>query len=160
MNTAHGGTVELCTYLREIVDAVTCSLTDAEHTKIVCSFGEQATVSAKQAAAIGLFVGEALVNSIKHAHPMDESGTIWINCKRAATARLVVEIIDDGAGTSLDFDAAAPQAIGSGARLMRGIAHDLGAELTFIKGNPGQIVRLELPQISSSNRMPCAQAAE
>jgi two-component sensor histidine kinase len=158
MNTAHGGTVELCTYLREIVDAVTCSLTDAEHTKIVCSFGEQATVSAKQAAAIGLFVGEALVNSIKHAHPMDESGTIWI--KRAATASLLVEIIDDGAGTSLDFDAAAPQTIGSGARLMRGIAHDLGAELAFIKGNPGQIVRLELPQIANSNRMPCAQAAE
>lgn len=148
MNTAHGGTVELCTYLREIVDAVTCSLTDAEHTKIVCSFGDQATVSAKNAAAIGLFVGEALVNSIKYAHPMDESGTIWTNCKRAATASLLVEIIDDGAGTSLDFDTDAPQTIGSGARLMRGIAHDLGAELAFIKGNPGQIVRLELPQIS------------
>jgi two-component sensor histidine kinase len=115
----------------------------------VCSFGEQATVSAKQAAAIGLFVGEALVNSIKHAHPLDESGTIWINCKRAATASLLVEIIDDGAGTSADVDAPAKQTIGSGARLMRGIAHDLGAELAFIKGNPGQIVRLELPQMSS-----------
>jgi hypothetical protein len=43
---------------------------------------------------------------------------------------------------------------------MRGIAEDLGAELAFIKGNPGQIVRLELPQISSSDRMQCAQAAE
>lgn len=160
MNTNHGGTVELCTYLREVVDAVTCSLTDAEHTKIVCSFGEQATISAKQAAAIGLFVVEALVNSIKHAHPMDESGTIWINCNRAGTASLLVEIIDDGAGTSLDVDAPALQRIGSGARLMRGIAHDLGAELAFIKGNPGQIVRLELPQMSSSNCMPCAQAAE
>jgi len=158
MNTTHGGTVELSTYLREIVDAVTCSLTDAEHTKIVCSFAEQATVSAKQAAAIGLFVGEALVNSIKHAHPMDESGTIWISCKRAATASLLVEIIDDGAGTCADVDAPAPQKIGSGARLMRGIAHDLGAELAFIKGNPGQIVRLELPQMSSSNHVPCAQA--
>jgi two-component sensor histidine kinase len=149
MNTAHGGTVDLCAYLREIVDAVTCSLTDAEHTKIVCSFGEQATVSAKQAAAIGLFVGEALVNSIKHAHPLDQSGTIWINCKRAATASFLVEIIDDGAGTSVDVGAPAKQTIGSGARLMRGIAHDLGAELAFIKGNPGQIVRLELPQMSS-----------
>jgi len=160
MNTTHGGTVELCAYLREIVDAVTCSLTDAERTKIVCSFGEQATVSAKQAAAIGLFVGEALVNSIKHAHPMDESGTIWINCKRAATASLLVEIIDDGAGTPLDLGSPAPRTIGSGAKLMRGIAHDLGAELAFINGNPGQIVRLELPQMSGSNRMPCAQAAE
>jgi hypothetical protein len=43
---------------------------------------------------------------------------------------------------------------------LRGIAHDLGAELAFIKGTPGQIVRLELPQISNSNRMPCVQAAE
>ena len=160
MDTPHGGTVELCTYLREIVDAVTCSLTDVEHTRIVCRFGAEATVSAKQAAAIGLFVVEALVNSIKHAHPMDESGTIWINCKRASSSRLLVEIIDDGAGTSLDFDADAPQPIGSGARLMRGIAHDLGAELAFIKGSPGQIVRLELPQISNSNRMPRVQAAE
>jgi two-component sensor histidine kinase len=160
MNTTHGGTVELGAYLREIVDAVSCSLIDAEHTKIVCSFGEQATVSAKQAAAIGMFVGEALVNSIKHAHPMDETGTIWVNCKWAATASLLVEIIDDGAGTSLDFDAASAQTIGSGARLMRGIARDLGAELAFIKRNPGQIVCLELPQMSSSNRMPYAQAAE
>ena len=132
MNTTHGGTVELCAYLREIVDAVTCSLTDAERTKIVCSFGEQATVSAKQAAAIGLFVGEALVNSIKHAHPMDEPGTIWINRKRAATASLLIEIIDDGAGTLLDLDSPAPRTIGLGARIMRGIAHDLGAELAFI----------------------------
>ena len=160
MNTTHCGTVELSAYLREIVDAVTCSLTDTEHTKIVCSFGEQATVSAKQAAAIGLFVGEALVNSIKHAHPMDEPGTIWITCKRAATASLLIEIIDDGAGTLLDLDSPAPRTIGLGARIMRGIAHDLGAELAFINGNPGQIVRLELPQMSGSNRMPCAQAAE
>jgi hypothetical protein len=40
---------------------------------------------------------------------------------------------------------------------MRGIAHDLGGELAFIKGNPGQIVRLKLPQ---SNPVPNAQAAE
>ena len=160
MDTPHGGAVELCAYLREIVDAVTCSLTDAEQTKIVCRFGAEATVSAKQAAAIGLFVVEALVNSIKHAHPMDESGTIWINCKRASSSRLLVEIIDDGAGTSSDLDAAASQAIGSGARLMRAIAHELGAELAFTKSNPGQIVRLELPPISASKRVPHAQAAE
>ena len=61
MNTAHSGTVELGTYLREIVDAVTCSLTDAKHTKIVCSFGEQATVSAKQAAAIQIHATDALI---------------------------------------------------------------------------------------------------
>lgn len=160
MDTSHGSTVELCTYLREIVDAVTCSLTDTEHTKIVCNFAEEAVVSAKQAAAIGLFVGEALVNAIKHAHPMDESGTIWLNCKRATTARLLVEIIDDGTGAPLHFDAAGKQTTGSGAELMRGIAHDLGAKLTFIKGNPGQIVRLELPQFSCSNGMPWPQAAE
>ncbi|MBO0716349.1 MAG: sensor histidine kinase [Rhizobiales bacterium] len=160
MDTPHGGTVELRTYLREIVDAVRCSLTDVKHTKIVCRFGAEATVSAKQAAAIGLFVVEALVNSIKHAHPMDESGTIWINCKRASSSRLLVEIIDDGAGATLDLDAAASQAIGSGARLMRAIAHELGAELAFTKSNPGQIVRLELPPITGSNRAPHAQAAE
>ena len=70
MNPSRGGSVELCAYLREIADAAARSLTDTEHTKILCRFEDETRVSAKQAAAIGLLVGEALVNAIKHAHPL------------------------------------------------------------------------------------------
>jgi two-component sensor histidine kinase len=157
MAPSHAGTVELGAYLREIVDAAGRSLTNTEHTKILCRFENGTTVPAKQAAAIGLLVGEALVNAIKHAHPLDEAGTIWVMCKPTEPAGLVVEIKDDGTGADLDSSTSAKPQTGTGARLMRGIAHDLGGELAFIKGNPGQIVRLKLPQ---SNPVPYAQAAE
>lgn len=160
MDTSHGAAVGLCAYLREIVDAATCSLTNAAHTKILCSFQEEITIPAKQAAAIGLFVSEALVNSIKHAHRLDESGIIWITCKREAQASLLIEIIDDGTGAALNFRAAEKRALGSGARLMRNIAHDLGAVVAFLKGDPGQIVRLELPLVPCQDRLSYAQAAE
>lgn len=160
MNTNHRGSVELCAYLREIMDAAICSITNPEHTKIECSFEGETTVSAKQAAAIGLFVAEALVNAIKHAHPLDQSGTICISCKHAETAGLLIEISDDGIGAPLDFAATDRPANGAGARLMRSIAHDLGAQVEFIKGSPGQIVRLELPLLAYQSCKPYAQAAE
>jgi two-component sensor histidine kinase len=145
MDPGHGAVVELGAYLREIVEAATCSLTNSALTKIVCKFERRTTVSAKQAAAIGLFVSEALVNSIKHAHRIDESGTICVLCRRSEQGNLLIEIVDDGVGLSPGFRACPKGNTGAGARLMSGIARDLGAYLTFENNNPGQIVRLEVP---------------
>jgi two-component sensor histidine kinase len=144
-DTSHGGAVEVGAYLREVVDAATCSLIKAEHTRILCRFERQTIVSAKKAAAIGLFVSEALVNSIKHAHPFEQAGTICVTCDRAVTATLRIEIVDDGGEAPLHFDPTEGRALGSGVRLMRNIAGDLGGHLEFIKGEPGHTVRLELP---------------
>jgi two-component sensor histidine kinase len=157
MDTRHGGAVEFCAYLREIVDAAACSLTRPEQTKILCRFETEVVVSAKKAAAIGLFVSEALVNSIKHAHPFDQRGTIWVTCGQTLPATLRIEIADDGGAVPLHFkatevNATEGRALGSGMRLMRNIADDLGAHLEFIKGKPGHTVRLELPLSVCLNR--------
>jgi two-component sensor histidine kinase len=154
MDTSHGSAVELCAYLREIVDAAACSLTRAEQTRILCRFETEIIISAKKAAAIGLFVSEALVNSIKHAHPFDESGTIWVTCVGTLPATLHIEIADDGGAVPLQFGATEGRALGSGVRLMRNIADDLGAHIEFIKGKPGHTVRLELPLPVCLNRPP------
>ena len=145
MDTSHSAIVELGAYLRQIVDAATCSLTNSARTRIVCKFEGRTTVSAKRAAAMGLFVSEALVNSIKHAHRMDESGTICVSCRRLERGSLLIEIMDDGVGLPSSLRASPQSEPGAGARLMLSIAHDLGAYLTFEKSNPGQIVRLEVP---------------
>jgi two-component sensor histidine kinase len=145
MDTSHSAIVELGAYLQEIVDAATCSLTNSARTRIVCKFEGRTTVSAKQAAGMGLFVSEALVNSIKHAHRTDESGTICVSCRRSERGSLLIEIMDDGVGLPSSFRACPKSETGAGARLMLSIAHDLGAYLTFAKRNPGQIVRLEIP---------------
>jgi two-component sensor histidine kinase len=47
-DTSHGGAVELGAYLREVVDAATCSLIKAEHTRILCRFERQTIVSGKK----------------------------------------------------------------------------------------------------------------
>lgn len=152
MDTSHGGAVELCAYLREIVDAAACSLTRPEQTRILCRFETEIIVSAKKAAAIGLFVSEALVNSIKHAHPFDQSGTIWVTCGQTLPATLRIEIADDGEAVPLHFGTTEGRALGSGVRLMRNIADDLGAHVEFMKGKPGHTVSLELPLSVCLNR--------
>ena len=153
MNSAHSaGSIELTAYLREIADVAMCSLANIERTEILFNFETPALVSAKQAAAIGLLAGEALINSLKHAHPPEAHGTIWIACKQRGEDTIMVELSDDGVG--LRADASGSQA-GSGIRLMRGLADQLNARLEFINGNRGLTVRLELPAA-----MPNATARE
>lgn len=152
MDSQRRDTVDISAYLREIADAATFSLTNRDQ-RILCAFEDEITVPAKQATAIGLLVTEALVNSIKHAHPPHDPTTIWLTCKRSETTVLRVEIIDDGTGMVLDFASTEKSASGSGVRLMRHIARDLGGTLQFGGGAEGQIVRLEVPLTASPNRM-------
>jgi two-component sensor histidine kinase len=105
MDPSQGDAVELGAYLREIVDAATCSLIRTEHTRILCRFEMETVVSAKGAAAIGLFVSEALLNFLKHAHPFGQAGTICVTCDRAVPATLCIEIVDDAGEAPLLFDA-------------------------------------------------------
>jgi two-component sensor histidine kinase len=63
----------------------------------------------------------------------------------AERGSLLIEIMDDGVGPPSNFRAFPKSETGAGARLMSGIANDLGAYLTFEKSDPGQIVRLEIP---------------
>lgn len=144
MDVKPGSTVELGSYLRGIAEGASRSFTDATHTKIHCILANQVVVSAKQAAAIGFFVVEAIVNAIKYAHPTDEAATILVTCETTHEDGVVVEIIDDGMGPSPDLGSTTMRT-GTGLRLMRGIARELDAKLEFIRGDLGYAVRLEVP---------------
>jgi two-component sensor histidine kinase len=144
MNTGNGGSVELTAYLREIADAAMCSLANIERTDILFNLEGRTTVPARQAAAIGLLIGEALINSLKHGHPADQHGTIWISCKPQLDNGTVIEISDDGVGLPAGFDSGRTSG-GSGTYLMRQLAAQLSARLEFVNSNPGLIVRLALP---------------
>lgn len=152
MNTGNGGSVELTAYLREIADAAMCSLANIERTDILFNLETRTTVHARQAAAIGLLIGEALINSLKHGHPSDEHGTIWISCKPQLENRTTIEVSDDGVGLPADVD---PGGRGSsGTRLMRQLAAQLNAQLQFINTDPGLTVRLDLPAPATADLSP------
>jgi two-component sensor histidine kinase len=135
--------VEISTYLREIAGAAQCSLAPDERIKILFLSDTEASVTAKQAAAIGAIASEALVNSIKHSHPANEPGVISIGCKRIRCGGLLIEIQDDGVGRSHEHPG--EQREGAGTDLMRAFARSLNATLEIIDGHPGHIVRFELP---------------
>jgi len=137
--------VEICSYLREIVDAACCSFARSERIKTLLLFDTEALVTAKQAVAIGAITSEALVNSIKYSHPGGEPGVISIGCKRTTCNGLVVEVKDDGAGRLPKFLDQGMQHGGTGVNLMQAFAHSLDAHLEIIEGQTGYVVRFEVP---------------
>jgi two-component sensor histidine kinase len=131
--------------LREIVDAARCSLAQPKGMDILFSFDAEALVTAEQAVAIGAIASEALINSIKYSHPGDQAGAVNIGCRRTRCNGLVVEIKGAGGGRPREFQAKGSQYRGTGTDLMRTLARSLNANLEIIDGDPGRLIRLELP---------------
>jgi len=144
-NSSPAARVEICSYLREVADAARCSLATAERIKTLFFFDTEALVTAKQAVAIGAIASEALVNSIKYAQPRDKPCVISIGCKRTRSSGLVIEIKDDGLALPPDFVNKVTHDGGRGINLMRTLAHSLNARLEILNGQPGTIVRFEVP---------------
>lgn len=98
-------------------------------------------VTAKQLLPLTQIVAEALTNAIKYAHPAGQSGKIIVRCRRDASG-LRVEVADDGVGLPPGFD---PKADGGyGARLLAGLARQLGATLSFDAPGGGHRVAVTL----------------
>ena len=86
----------------------------------------------EQAVAIGLYVNEAISNSLKYAFPDDRAGTIGVYFHvREDAWRLVVE--DDGVGVSEEFE----KGSGLGTRLMTAFAKQADADHTIEAGSQG-----------------------
>lgn len=147
MLSDEGDSVNLAVYLRQIADAAMRSLGDVERTHMSLDTGPDCHVSARQAAAIGLFTVEAITNALKYSAPKGTGEELHIISRRKDDTSIVIEIADNGTGLSHDFD---PRACGgTGMRLMRGFADQLKAHLEFERRDIGLCVRLELPPVES-----------
>src|SRR5262249_36595020 len=97
---------------------------------------------------IGLAVSELLMNAVKYAHPTGVEGTVLIGCNRAGDA-VIVEVADDGIGFPEDFD---PLSCGDlGLQLVRSLADQLKARLTFRDTGLGVRASLRIPISSDDN---------
>lgn len=143
--SSHPAEIEICAYLREVADAARCSFVQAGRVHFLFSLESEALVTAKQAIAIGAVASEALINSIKYAHPDDEPGVISIFCRRTTCGGLVVEIKDDGVGRGRELPSKGLKYRGAGTDLMRALAYSVNAGLEVADGHPGHVVRLTLP---------------
>ncbi len=87
------------------------------------------TLSHEKAVCLSLIVTETLINALKHAFPGGGPGTIRIAIERSGETHYVLDIRDDGDGPPEGFDPAESE--GFGMRIIRGLAHQLGGEVTL-----------------------------
>ena len=120
--------VDASDYLRDIC-ILAQKIFDPEGRLSICyELAEGARIPASRMAALGLIVNEAVVNSIKYAHPTGVAGSITLVCRPVFGDSLLVTVEDDGVGLPDAFDQQNDG--GMGFRIMRSLADQLGATLT------------------------------
>ncbi len=135
--------LDLAGYLREVAQAAMASLTQADRTEVSFDLVAGCDISAKQAAAIGLVIAEAMTNAFKYSHPSGVAGKLRLAARRGRGGELIIEVTDDGVGLPEGFDPRTDQS--NGFRVMRAAADQLRGRLAFEQGPLGLCVRLELP---------------
>jgi two-component sensor histidine kinase len=100
------------------------------------------TFDLRRLVTLSLIVNEVITNSLKHAFDKQQQGTISIMLERQPNNRYALTIKDNGRGLPANFDFG--QCRGLGARIINGLAEQLGGELSF-DGTRGMTTRLVFP---------------
>ncbi|MES1203695.1 MAG: sensor histidine kinase [Pseudomonadota bacterium] len=134
---------DLCAglYLGDICNGVAGSMSRADRIVYLDESG-LARLAPERLNALGLFLTEALTNALKHAHPANAPGRVDVTFKREGHD-LQLEIADDGVGFPEAFQPLADG--GLGFKIMRSLAGQMEADLTFPDRDFGVCIRLDLP---------------
>jgi two-component sensor histidine kinase len=137
------GVVELDEHLFEIAGSLIAALSETAqlHRLEGCTRG--CHVRSDHIEAVTLIVCEIVLNALKHAHPAGVPLNLWVGCAAADDGTLCVEVIDDGVGFPEDFDP--EKSSGLGFRVVRSLAEQLGATLSFKSTSLGTHFLLALP---------------
>ena len=82
---------------------------------------------------LGVIVTEWVTNAFKYAYP-NSVGEVRVSLRRLSDMRAELIVEDDGVGSDKD---AAPTGTGLGTRIVKAMAHTLGAEVEYFARHPG-----------------------
>ena len=137
--------IDIADYLRDVADAVVSSLAFAGAAELQFASDPGLFVPPEKALSLGLFVGELVTNAVKYAHPAGVAGQINLACRRCADGNIAIEVSDDGVGLPEGVD---PMKNGQlGFRLVRSLADQLGAKITFHSDDLGLCFELRMPAL-------------
>ena len=143
---AHSGqavSLDLRQYLHDVAKAAIDSMSVPGVTTLDGVQGGPCHIPTHQALSVGFIVGEVVTNAVKYAHPAGVSGRVELSCHRRSEGATLIQVTDDGVGLPEDFN---PRKDGGlGLRMVRTLADQLGATLTFDSSGFGLTVRLLLP---------------
>jgi two-component sensor histidine kinase len=137
-----GDRIPVGEFLRDICKKLT-TLGSPARVKLQFNLECSLMVKQEQALSIGLIALELLTNSIKYAHPTGLPVEAQVVCQKMGAGSFLVEITDDGVGLPENFDCETHG--GLGFKLMRMLAAQLGAALTFNADGLGLRSRLVMP---------------
>jgi two-component sensor histidine kinase len=134
------GAVDLASYLERLCASLPAVHGHADRRVRLRSRLQSIMVKADAAVPVGLIVSEALTNSLKHAFPDGDGGTVQITLERDGPARAVLELADDGVGLPEKDKLEG----GVGMNLIEALAGQTGGELAWWC-NGGTTIRLSFP---------------
>jgi two-component sensor histidine kinase len=126
------GRIEMRTYLQQLCAHLADALRDVRPIAVNVEATELHLPS-EQAVPLGLIVNELVTNALKHAFPGDLPGTVHVALSSQAGVVLVVR--DDGIGCPIPKE-------GTGARLTRLLAQQLGGTIAWEHCEKGCLVRV------------------
>lgn len=127
---------ELISYLRDCYDA---------RASIVLGDSPDVELDVAQAIPVGLILNEAISNALKYAFPDERQGRIDVSIKKNEQNTIRLNISDNGIGLPADYDASEGASLGMS--LMKGLAEQLGGDITLLNNN-GLTVEIEFPYLT------------
>lgn len=110
--------------------------------------GVDAALPIEKSIPCGLILNELLTNAFKHAFPGSRRGTVRVAVKHLDKERSMLEVRDDGAGLSPEFDVLHANTLGI--QLIINLAGQLKGEIDFANEPGGLAVRIEFPRAHGS----------
>jgi two-component sensor histidine kinase len=138
----NGGQIDAAEYLRAICGVLSQSVCGSHSVDLSCDV-RSCMVSPQGAALLGLITTELVTNAVKYAHPAGAPGRVKVFCRRDRAGSVLLSVSDDGVGLPDGFD---PRTDGGlGMRVIRSLADQLDADLSFQSGPLGLTVSVAAP---------------
>lgn len=137
------GDVDLSGYLRDVARAAVNSMTLKGEVDLRVAADDDCVIPSGQALSVGLIVSEFVINAVKYAHPASGvRGIVQIGCRAQDGGGHTIWVADDGVGLPDGFD---PHRDGGlGMRIVRNLARQLRATLSFESSSLGLIAKLSI----------------
>lgn len=140
--------LELCSSLAEIAREAIAALGAEDHIAVTISCPQGLTMATDRAVALLLMTTELITNSLKHAYPDSNKGSVRISVS-GAQRHLLLQVDDDGRGLPNDFDPC--RGNGLGMKIVQGLIAQLGGELQIEAQSLGAHFRVRLPRDAPKN---------
>ncbi|WGH78286.1 sensor histidine kinase [Jannaschia ovalis] len=98
----------------------------------------------ERAAQLGLLTSEVVSNTLQHAFDGRIEGVVDVSLKQMGGDRVRLQISDDGVGMG---DTNWPEEGNLGARIVRGLAQQLGGEVNVISTGSGTVITLDFDNV-------------